>query len=83
MDGRWQPIEYLPKVTCGNSRHKVNLPKQQYWKFTVPQYEGAIATRIRYRLALPNGAFIYSNGVKTSINKEQLTIKEEDVKVQK
>lgn len=78
VDGKWQLIEYMPKVTCGNSKHKVYLPSGYYWQFTVPRYEGAIATRIRYRLALPNGFFLYSAEVKASINREQLKVKKAD-----
>jgi hypothetical protein len=76
VNGHWQPIEYLPSSWCGNSYHRVYLKPNQYWEFTVPRYNGKIKTRVRYRLALPNGTFVYSNEIAAGINKKQLTVKQ-------
>jgi hypothetical protein len=83
IDDKWQPIECLPRIFCGNSYHEVGLNKNEYWKFNVPKYDGKIKTKIRYRLDISNRykrdadntskeKFIYSNEVETKINKEQI-----------
>jgi hypothetical protein len=76
IDKKWQPIEYLPSSWCGNSYHNVYLRPNEYWQFSVPKYDGRIATRIRYRLALHNNTFVYSNEFFGRINKKQLTDKQ-------
>jgi len=73
---KWQPIEYLPSSWCGNSYHQVFISPNEYWDFDIPKFSGKIKTKIRYRLKLKNGKYIYSNEVVASINKEQLTDKE-------
>jgi hypothetical protein len=72
IDGKWQPIEYLPRSWCANSYHQVGLNKNEYWKFNVPKYDGKIVTRIRYKLDMGQEKFIYSNEIETKINKKQL-----------
>ncbi|MDB5256762.1 MAG: hypothetical protein JWM14_1457 [Chitinophagaceae bacterium] len=76
VKGEWKPIEYLPSSWCGNSYHSVYLKQNEYWEFDVPKFSGKIKTKLRYRLLLDNGKFIYSNEVPTSINKGQLKSKE-------
>lgn len=75
--GEWKPIEYLPTVWCGNSYHHVYLRQNEYWEFVVPKFSGEIATKLRYRLEIGKETFIYSNEIATSINKGQLTKKED------
>lgn len=70
--GEWQAIEYLLSSWCGNSYHKVFLSPNQYWAFRVPKFEGKITTKLRYRLSLSNGNFLYSNEIPTSFNVGQL-----------
>lgn len=74
--GEWLPIEYLPSSGCGNSYHNVYLEENEYWVFKIPKFKGRIKTKLRYRLKIGKGEFIYSNEIPTSINKKQLTEKE-------
>ncbi|NML21905.1 hypothetical protein HHL16_13530 [Pseudoflavitalea sp. G-6-1-2] len=78
VDEQWQPVEYLPSITCGNSKHKLVLSSKEYWKFPIPAYEGSLSARIRYKLQLPDGTTLYSNDIAAGINREQLTIREEE-----
>ena len=50
IDGQWQPIEYLPSSSCGNSHHRLFLPSGQYWSFSAPVYQGSFHTRMRFTL---------------------------------
>lgn len=75
VDNTWQPIEYLPSSWCGNSYHIVYLNPGEYWEFQVPKFDGKIDTKIRYRLELENGQYIYSNEIVAKINKQQLNNK--------
>jgi len=76
VNSKWQPIEYLPSSWCGNSYHRVFLKKNEYWEFQIPKFAGNLKTKIRYRLDLRNGHFIYSNEMNAKINKKQLTDKQ-------
>ena len=72
--GKWQDIEYIPRSTCGNSYHTLNLEPNTYWSFSIPQYEGAIKTKMRAVLIYYNGKKskkIYSNEIVTGINPGQ------------
>lgn len=69
----WQPIEYLPRSWCGNSFHYVYLQQNEYWSFDIPKFEGKIKVKLRYRLALRDNRFIYSNSIDAEINPGQLT----------
>jgi hypothetical protein len=75
--GEWKPIEYLPSSWCGNSYHDVFLKQNEYWEFIVPKFSGKIKTKLRYRLMVGKDKYIYSNEIVTSINKGQMTKKEE------
>lgn len=77
IDGKWQPIEFLPQSWCGNSYHRVSLKAGEYWEFIVPKYTGKQKVRVRYALKYGKDSYIYSNDVEASINREQLTVKEE------
>jgi hypothetical protein len=72
----WKPIEYLPSSWCGNSYHSVYLKTNQFWTFVIPKFTGKIKTKIRYRLLLSEGHYIYSNEISASINKGQFTEKQ-------
>lgn len=72
----WKAIEYLPSSWCGNSYHNVYLKTNQFWTFIIPKFTGKIKTKIRYRLLISKGHYIYSNEIGTSINKGQLTEKQ-------
>jgi hypothetical protein len=72
----WKAIEYLPSSWCGNSYHNVYLKSNQFWTFIIPKFTGKIKTKIRYRLSISKGHYIYSNEINTSINKGQLTEKQ-------
>ena len=74
--GKWQAIEYLPMVTCGNSYHSVYLKQNEYWVFDIPRLAGKIPVKLRYRLALTREKFIYSNVIDSHINPGQLTQKQ-------
>jgi len=51
-NGKWRPIEQMPRSGCGNSYHRVFLDRDQYWEFPAPRYSGWFKTRIRFRLEL-------------------------------
>ncbi|TDE17130.1 hypothetical protein [Dyadobacter psychrotolerans] len=72
----WKPIEYLPSSWCGNSYHNIYIKTNQFWIFVIPKFTGKIKTKIRYRLAISKGHYIYSNEISTSINKGQLSAKQ-------
>ena len=76
IDSKWQPVEYLPQSWCGNSYHRVSLKSGEYWEFVVPKFSGEEKAKIRYALKYGKG-YVYSNEVEASINREQLTVKEE------
>ncbi len=72
--GNWKDIEYIPSSWCGNSYHKVTLESNEYWKFTMPKYEGSISTKIRAKLYINRGKdekIIYSNEIEGSVNPGQ------------
>ncbi len=48
--GVWKDIEYLPSSWCGNSYHTLFLPKNHYWEFAIPEYEGSLQTQLRAKL---------------------------------
>jgi len=76
-EGLWQDIEYLPSSWCGNSYHDVSLKPKTHWRFVIPAYEGAIATKIRARLKYVDNnnkekeLEVYSNEINGSINPGQ------------
>lgn len=74
--GKWNPIEYLPSSWCGNSYHNVYLKQNEYWEFDIPKFTGKIKTKLRYKLILSRDKYLYSNEIRTSINKGQLEIME-------
>jgi hypothetical protein len=72
--GTWRPIEYLPRSFCGNSYHRVFLPRNAYWQFAPPSYSGPQKTKLRF--VLQGQQPIYSNEFEGSINPEQFTKKQ-------
>lgn len=70
--GEWKPIEYLPSSWCGNSYHDVYLKQNEYWEFDIPKFTGKIKTKLRYKLILGKDKYLYSNEIRTRINKGQL-----------
>lgn len=70
--GDWKPIEYLPSSWCGNSYHTVYLKQNEYWEFDIPKFTGKIKTKLRYKLILSKGTYLYSNEIFTNFNKGQL-----------
>lgn len=81
-NGKWLPIEYLPESHCGNSYHWVYLKPSEYWQFDVPRFKGNLKTKLRFKLILSYNTFLYSNEIKTSINKAQLNQKSQNRKGQ-
>lgn len=76
QEGNWKDIEYLPSSWCGNSYHYLYLPKDHYWEFTIPVYEGEYTTRLRAELRYKTGIeedsrIIYSNEFEGSVNPGQ------------
>ncbi|NML21906.1 hypothetical protein HHL16_13535 [Pseudoflavitalea sp. G-6-1-2] len=76
VDEAWQPIEYMPQH-IDSHQVIVDLAPLHYWSFNIPGYRGDITTKIRYKLSLSDGTFVYSNELWCGINKEQLSVKEE------
>jgi hypothetical protein len=72
--GNWHPVEYLPSSWCGNSYHRVFLPKACFWEFAAPAYSGSFKTRLRF--VLQEKTPIYSNEFYGSINPRQFTNKQ-------
>lgn len=77
VDKQWQSIEYLPSSWCGNSYHQVYLNPGEYWQFQVPKFDGKMDSKIRYKLTLGKGDYIYSNEIVAKINRQQLTKKKD------
>ncbi|MDO6435328.1 WG repeat-containing protein [Flavitalea sp. BT771] len=77
-DGSWKDIDYLPNSWCGNSYHKIALEPGAYWKFTMPQMDGAIAVNVRLQLEYldpqhpKKKKVLYSNVIHGAINPAQL-----------
>ncbi|MBX7133693.1 MAG: hypothetical protein K1X67_13555 [Fimbriimonadaceae bacterium] len=46
--GTWKPVEYHHQITCGNSWHRVLLPAQHAWTFSVALPAGDVKTQIRW-----------------------------------
>lgn len=75
--GVWKDIEYLPSSWCGNSYHEVELEPNAFWKFTIPQYDGEMQTKIRAELRYVDNdkpdteKFVYSNVINGKINPGQ------------
>jgi hypothetical protein len=65
-DGGWRPVEHLPQSWCGNSYHRLFLPRGHAWTFVAPHYEGDFATRLRFVLKRDNP--LYSNEFDGRIN---------------
>jgi hypothetical protein len=76
MEGKWQPIEYLPSSWCGNSYHTVYIKNNQYWQFNIPVYSGKHKVQLRYKLSGKNNATWHSNEITAFINKKQLSDKQ-------
>lgn len=76
LNNKWQDIEYLPSSWCGNSYHNVFLSPNQFWEFDVPKFTGKLNTKLRYKLEIGEGRYVYSNEIAASVNKKQLTAKE-------
>ncbi|MEM6686567.1 MAG: WG repeat-containing protein, partial [Bacteroidota bacterium] len=80
-DGTWKDIEYIPSSWCGNSYHNVFLAKNSFWEFTIPKYEGAIATKLRVKLLYKSdhkdkeSQVLYSEEFDGSINPAQFWYK--------
>lgn len=75
--GNWNDIEYLPSSWCGNSYHQIALEPGAYWTFTIPDYDGEFATKIRAKLLYvapndpKNQISIYSNEINGHVNPGQ------------
>ncbi|MDC8004894.1 WG repeat-containing protein [Aureisphaera galaxeae] len=80
LEGNWKDIEFLPNSWCGNSYHYLFLPKEHFWEFNIPKYEGAIKTTLRAKLTdwYTSRNFenqeraLYSNEFEGTINPAQL-----------
>jgi hypothetical protein len=80
VDSLWQPIEYLPRSFCGMSYHSVSLGQNEYWEFQIPKFKGKVKSKVRYKLRLSSGVYIYSNEIAASINRKQLIQKQGHVR---
>lgn len=75
--GVWKDIEYLPSSWCGNSYHSLFLAPNEFWEFAVPDYHGALKTKIRAVLTKVKNKTthqnftIYSNEIEGYINPGQ------------
>jgi len=70
-EGKWRPIERLPRTMCGNSYHRVFLPAKSYWQFAAPVYSGTYQTKLRF--VLQGEKPMYSNEFEGAINPEQFS----------
>ena len=71
-EGKWVPIEYFASSTCGNSYHTITLDKMEYWKFSVPVFEGPYKTKLRYTFHGSKRALITSNETVVYIHPDQM-----------
>jgi hypothetical protein len=75
--GNWKDVEHTPGSWCGNSYHSLFLPKNNYWEFIIPVYEGEFKTRLRAKLYYKKNKdqkeddILYSNEFNGSINPGQ------------
>jgi len=75
--GNWRDIEYLPSSWCGNSYHTLLLVSGQYWRFSIPAYQGSLQTFVRASLAYIDPTdpkkekILYSNAISAGINPAQ------------
>lgn len=90
-EGKWRDIEYLPSSWCGNSYHISSLPKNHFWQFDAPVYEGVFSTMLRIELEYISAGisvdshsrrekevrYIYSNEFPGKINPGQFWLKRE------
>ncbi len=77
--GKWAPIEYLPRSWCGNSYHRLFLPRRTFWELTAPHYDGDFATRLRIRVDYGDADHrhtAYSNEWAGRINRAQFSQKQ-------
>jgi hypothetical protein len=69
-DGEWRPVEYSERHSdVAGAAYKVSLPKNHYWEFIAPKYEGTFKTKLRY--VVGGRRRVYSNEFEGSINLEQ------------
>ena len=78
QDGKWVDIENIYGAFCGTVSNNIGiLPAGHYWSYVIPQYEGAIKTKLRmvlnnaYPLAEDEGEYWYSNEFKGGVNPGQ------------
>jgi hypothetical protein len=70
--GTWKAIESPPIAICGNSYHRVFLEPGEYWEFPAREYDGAIKTKLRFRLNPGNDRpVLYSEEFDGRINATQ------------
>lgn len=68
--GNWKPIEFKTYSWCGNSYWDLNLEKDQFALFKVPQQSGDFKTRLRLKARIGEQVF-YSNEISGSIHTRQ------------
>jgi len=69
--GRWTPLEYHWWVTCGNSYHRVLLPKNHFWTYRVRLPRGSFRTEVRWVLGPSSKPTLTSNEIEFSIAKSR------------
>lgn len=73
--GNWKPIEFKTYSWCGNSYYDLNLKKDQFALFKVPQQSGDFKTRLRLKARMGEQVF-YSNEISGSIHTGQFDFNE-------
>ncbi len=63
VDDGWKDIEYIPSSWCGNSYYDVQLLDGEYWKLTIPKYDGEMEVEARLKFVVDDE---YKDGIKLS-----------------
>ena len=73
--GNWRTIEQYPRSWCAMSYHDISLPPNNYFRFTVPRYDGIYNTELRFKLGIDRETVLYSHSYKGAINFGQFFIR--------
>jgi len=65
-EGRWQPAERLRAIWCGNSRHRVQLPRNHAWTYRLSTNKGPFKTKLRAKLKTERGE-VYSPPIEAAV----------------
>lgn len=80
VHGDWQPIEYKPWYSCGNSFHRVGLPSGFGWTWRIEMPKGLFTTKVRWRYSIKS--LLLSNEVEVGIPPQRFRLSPDQSKTQ-